>query len=94
VRDLDRARTVLSVTVARAWKRAISGTIEVDTGTTCRLPARVGEQYLLFLRSDGAGRYFTTHCMGDRLDPPPSVLDEIKHLDADAPRRAWKTGER
>ena len=82
VRDLDAVRTVLTVAVERSWKRVASGTIEVDTGTTCRLAAREGERYILFLRRDAAGRYFTTHCMGDRPDPTAAEIDVVASLSA------------
>jgi hypothetical protein len=80
VRDIDRMRTVLTIQVERSWKRPLGGRIEVDTGTTCRVPAVAGQRYLLFLRTGGQ-RYYSNRCMGDRLDPS---VDTLRALDRHA----------
>lgn len=79
VRDVDQMRTVIGIEVERSWKTAPRSRIEVDTGTTCRIPAMVGQRYLMFLRKDGSGRYYSNRCMGDRLDPSADMLQTLDH---------------
>lgn len=86
VRDVDAVRTVFSVAVERSWKRQQETTLNVDTATTCRLPVRPGDRYLLYLRRDAARRYYTTHCMGDVIDPGAGEIDAVSRL-AGAPQR-------
>lgn len=70
-------RTVFSVDVSRSWKRALGSQVEVETGTTCALPAKAGQTYLLFLKRNPNGRLYTRRCMGDRADPTPELLSQL-----------------
>lgn len=74
VSAIDPSRTVLRVQVDRSWKRALPARVHIDTGTTCALPARQGERYILFLAQGNDGRYYTERCMGDQLNPSPAAI--------------------
>jgi hypothetical protein len=80
VRDLDAGDTILEFAVERSWKTNLAGIIKIDTATTCKFTANAGTRYLLYLRRDGHGAYYTTQCMGDRPNPDPNLLHEVDGL--------------
>jgi hypothetical protein len=84
-RDEGGGRTTYTVEVARSWKHDVTGTVTVETGTTCRFDAEVGRRYLLFLGASGGGRYYTRRCMGDRQEGAAS--ETLRFLENAAQRR-------
>jgi hypothetical protein len=80
VRDLRPGDTRLAVSIEKSWKGSLANSIQVETGTTCKLAAQTGERYLLFLRRNRDGSYYTRKCMGDRSDPDPTLLRQLDKL--------------
>ena len=70
---LDGVTATLSV--LRSWKGAVPVRITADSGTSCRYPFRVGEEFLLFILRDAQGSFSTARCRGNKpaAEAGPSV---------------------
>lgn len=84
-RDPDPSRTIYSIQVRRSWKLRSPAQVQVESGTTCRIQAPLGADYLLFLKRDASGGFFTTRCMGDRSNPGSQLVEAV---DRESARRA------
>ena len=60
---------VYVMAVSQSWKRQLDPQITVYSGTTCRFDAEVGARYVIFVKRDRAGNYYTARCLGNRSEP-------------------------
>lgn len=57
---------VATLRTARSWKEGLSGTLQVETRTSCAFDFRPGETYLVYLsRSQGRAAFSTMACNGN-----------------------------
>ena len=70
------------IEVVRSWKKPISQTIGIMSITNCSFIFKKGRQYILFLKSDRYGLYYTDKCMGSRLvDENSNFIIRLNTLD-------------
>jgi len=71
---------VYVMAVAQSWKRQLDAQITIYSGTTCRFEAELSRNYVVFIKRDRAGNYYTARCLGNR--PEGEATPTLNYLRA------------
>lgn len=74
------------VSLQREWKQSAPPKLIVNSLTSCYFDFVQGAQYMLFLKQDSNGLYYTTACQGNvNANEDPAVVERIESIVKSAP---------